>query len=136
MKEFNKIREEVVDVFNKMLEDAWKKLNKKFLVKSNLYHLPGPILKRIINLACSCGWCPLQGYWWLHLCHKSSSRLILLQPMLIPSILYLNVILFFIPINKISKSSCGHSSETRFGSMEKGTALSIVKFEYLSSCWI
>ncbi|KMT06584.1 hypothetical protein BVRB_7g157540 [Beta vulgaris subsp. vulgaris] len=53
MKDYNMSREEVVQIFNKMVEDAWKELNEEFLIKSNPSDddLPKPVLKRILNLA-------------------------------------------------------------------------------------
>ncbi|KNA11925.1 hypothetical protein SOVF_130630 [Spinacia oleracea] len=53
MKDYNKSREEVVKIFNKMIEDAWKELNEELLIKSNPSDddLPKPVLKRVLNLA-------------------------------------------------------------------------------------
>ncbi|KAH9602228.1 hypothetical protein KSS87_000068 [Heliosperma pusillum] len=53
MKDHNMSREEVVEIFNKMIEDAWKELNEEFLIKENPTEddLPRPVLKRILNLA-------------------------------------------------------------------------------------
>ncbi|XP_074304776.1 valerianol synthase TPS8-like isoform X2 [Silene latifolia] len=53
MKDHNMSREQVVKIFNKMIEDAWKELNEEFLIKANPTEddLPRPVLKRILNLA-------------------------------------------------------------------------------------
>ncbi|XP_074281379.1 valerianol synthase TPS8-like [Silene latifolia] len=53
MKDYNLSREEVVAIFHKMFEDAWKDLNEELLVKANPSenHLPRPVLKRILNLS-------------------------------------------------------------------------------------
>uniref|UniRef100_A0A803MHT1 Uncharacterized protein n=2 Tax=Chenopodium quinoa TaxID=63459 RepID=A0A803MHT1_CHEQI len=53
MKDYNMSREEVVQIFNKMVEDAWKELNEEFLIKSRPGDddLPKAVLKRVLNLA-------------------------------------------------------------------------------------
>ncbi|KAL2924930.1 (-)-germacrene D synthase [Bienertia sinuspersici] len=67
MKDYNKSREEVVEIFNKMVEDAWKELNKELLINKsndnpssdndndnyndNNNRLPKPVLRRVLNLA-------------------------------------------------------------------------------------
>lgn len=53
MKDYSKTREEVVEIFNKMVQDAWKELNEELLMKPEPSDddLPKPVLKRILNLA-------------------------------------------------------------------------------------
>ena len=51
MKDNNMSRAEVVQVFNKMVEDAWKELNEELLIKASPKDddLPRPVLLRILD---------------------------------------------------------------------------------------